>query len=707
MAHPHNTIRSRLCLAALIPCAMAFAAAQSAIAARIIYVNVVATGNIDGASWPNAYTDLQDAVADSGSPDCPCEIWIAEGTYKPDRGTGNRQTWFELPGTVAIYGGFEGWETSIEDRVLGLHETILSGDLNGDDLPIVTTSNCCVARPTELPGGCDNAACEATVGAQDPTCVAHHWHSGCEYWASILCCDLCRPTRCDNSWHVLRARVPGSNVVLDGLTIASAEAPGSNGGGVETVDATLQIRSCHFYFNDANEGSAIFMNFSTLPSGPSSVSNCEFTDNWSDDRSQTAVYMLGSPITVADCVFTNNYGGGATVLAHNGAIDRCLFANNSSEHYGGGLTATGTMIRACMFLNNRGLAGGAVEGGGATGNSMRIEHCKFLGNSAQDGGAIYSRGVVSVVNTLFTGNHADFFNSAIQHQGKLTVTGSTFCNNSAGVGGCLEVGPYGPGLLYNNIFWNNVDEYGTSAGVGSFGTLVDVRFNILQGETDTWPDNLDSDPLFSNPIGSDGIPGTLDDDLRLQPGSPAINAGDPNYAPTQGETDLDGHARILCGRTDMGAYEFGIGDYDCDQSVNLTDFANWMMCATPPLAIDPPLSPLIKGGGSSGTLIKGAGSGGAPVKGGGGRGTLIKGISGGGIPRELKYAARDGGQGPPYIALVKGRGSGPFHDARSLENPIDNRQPPIDNPCTAFDFNADGDIDLHDFSMLQQVFVRP
>ncbi len=35
-----------------------------------------------------------------------------------------------------------------------------------------------------------------------------------------------------------------------------------------------------------------------------------------------------------------------------------------------------------------------------------------------------------------------------------------------------------------------------------------------------------TDPLFVNPPGVDGIIGTLDDNLRLMPGSPAINAGD-------------------------------------------------------------------------------------------------------------------------------------------------------------------------------------
>ena len=44
-------------------------------------------------------------------------------------------------------------------------------------------------------------------------------------------------------------------------------------------------------------------------------------------------------------------------------------------------------------------------------------------------------------------------------------------------------------------------------------------------------------------------------DYRLQPDSPCINAGDPDYIPEPNETDLDGNPRVIGGRIDMGAYE--------------------------------------------------------------------------------------------------------------------------------------------------------
>jgi hypothetical protein len=55
-----------------------------------------------------------------------------------------------------------------------------------------------------------------------------------------------------------------------------------------------------------------------------------------------------------------------------------------------------------------------------------------------------------------------------------------------------------------------------------------------------------ADPLLSNPRRLD---------FHLRPGSPAMNAGDPLYAPGPAETDADGEARVLGGRLDLGADE--------------------------------------------------------------------------------------------------------------------------------------------------------
>jgi len=65
--------------------------------------------------------------------------------------------------------------------------------------------------------------------------------------------------------------------------------------------------------------------------------------------------------------------------------------------------------------------------------------------------------------------------------------------------------------------------------------------------------NIDSDPLFVDADGGDDIVGTGDDNVRLLPCSPCIDAGD-NSVVTVG-IDLDGNERIVNGTVDMGAYE--------------------------------------------------------------------------------------------------------------------------------------------------------
>jgi hypothetical protein len=54
----------------------------------------------------------------------------------------------------------------------------------------------------------------------------------------------------------------------------------------------------------------------------------------------------------------------------------------------------------------------------------------------------------------------------------------------------------------------------------------------------------------------------IEGDYHLKADSPCINAGDPNYATEPAETDLDGNARVMGGRIDIGAYETYINPTD-------------------------------------------------------------------------------------------------------------------------------------------------
>jgi hypothetical protein len=59
--------------------------------------------------------------------------------------------------------------------------------------------------------------------------------------------------------------------------------------------------------------------------------------------------------------------------------------------------------------------------------------------------------------------------------------------------------------------------------------------------------NLSLDPLFASPAA---------DDYHLQGSSPCVDAGDPAGVPPAPPTDMDGTARPVGGRVDIGADEF-------------------------------------------------------------------------------------------------------------------------------------------------------
>ncbi len=117
----------------------------------------------DGSTWARAYLDLQDALTAASADD---EIWVAKATYKPSVQTtynDPRSVSFSLKNGVAIYGGFAGTESTRNERNIQANETILSGDLIGDDgspftyrsdncYHVVTADSSVLFPPTVLDG---------------------------------------------------------------------------------------------------------------------------------------------------------------------------------------------------------------------------------------------------------------------------------------------------------------------------------------------------------------------------------------------------------------------------------------------------------------------------------------------------------------------------------------------------------------------------
>ena len=263
-----------------------------AVELRRIYVNEEApiSGNKDGTSWVNAFVELQDALTATANT-CQSEIWVARGTYQPDRGGGyilnNRNHAFVLKSGVAIYGGFNGTENALNQRNWELNKTYLSGDLAQNNF---NYTNAQFANYT------------------------------------------------DNSYHVVKSENTSTATVLDGFFIHSGNAngnfPDNSGGGIYAVSSGTQIKNCTVYFNQAVQGGGLY-NFQSSPV----IENCFFSNN-KVTLGAAGVYVRSNSYPFFyNCVFQANYvgtsspdggGGGAILNAENSAPEfiNCTISGN-------------------------------------------------------------------------------------------------------------------------------------------------------------------------------------------------------------------------------------------------------------------------------------------------------------------------------------------------------------------------------------------
>ncbi len=286
--------------------------------------------------------------------------------------------------------------------------------------------------------------------------------------------------------------------------------------------------------------------------------------------------------------FQNDGGGGLINDASSPSIRNCTFRDNIAGFGGAVYNASGAspVMTNCRFIDNTATSlGGAVYN--TTGSTPKFMRCRFLRNFAGSaGGAIYSiSSAINVVHSAFSGNLAST-GGAIQNFGSSAVLiHCTLSGNSAlALGGGL-VNSNSFAMITGSILWGNSDASGGSVESAQvFGSKPAVDYSVVQGWSGSFGGTGSSgtDPRMIDANGPDNIFGTVDDNPRLRQDSPVINLGDPNYPKVAADVDLDGHPRVLCGSVDIGAYEFGIGDFDCDRSVKTIDGAAFADCLTGP-----------------------------------------------------------------------------------------------------------------------------
>ncbi|MFH1477660.1 MAG: FG-GAP-like repeat-containing protein [Verrucomicrobiota bacterium] len=363
----------------------------------------------------------------------------------------------------------------------------------------------------------------------------------------------------------------GTDCHLEGFTVNNGYVTNAYGGGVYCVSADNVITNCVIEGNTADMGSGGGVFYGTL-------NNCVLATNTVGKYGGGA---FGSILN--NCTLISNtavYGGGA----HGSTLSNCTLNGNSVYDGGGG--ANGCTLYNCGLTNNSAIYGGGVynstltnstlsgntasDGGGAYGGTLN--NCTLMNNTATiDGGGAYDS---TLNNCTLSGNTAANDGGGARSG---TLNNCALINNTATADGggayfatlnnCKlsdNTAEAGGGTFFGTLNNCTLSKNTAALGSGNFGStlnncIVYYNYGIPQCYSSATmrctcaPDassgngNITSEPLFVDKNGGD---------YRLAAGSPCINVGDNQYAPTNvTPVDLDGNTRIWSGTVDMGAYE--------------------------------------------------------------------------------------------------------------------------------------------------------
>lgn len=537
----------------------------------IIYVNRYATGANNGTSWHDAYTDLQSALAVAQATD---QIWVAKGVYHPTNDLRDldraRTISFDIPNGVALYGGFAGIETRLDQRDWELHKTILSGDLEDNDAHtdgvVVSTDGIVGTNTRNL----------VTISNADSSTVLD---------GLIITAAQTRPDDAETFQHGAGMRIQQASPTLRNLSFFGNQAAYSGGAIAARDNSSPTISNSSFFSNASYNGGAI----SNSQSNPTLL-QALFVANSAVNGGAIFNEIQSSFIISASDFIDNRattFGGAIYNRNSSPTISYTRFAGNSAQRSGGAiynLESRPTLSRA-NFSENVAQHGGAIYN---YSSSPTIVASSFLGNQALDsGGAIsnwwYSSPTIS--SASFSGNMAQYGGAIRNHTSSLTISNASFGGNSAQSGGAIHNSLDSFSSVSNSIIWGNsssvmLDAYSSISFRSSLVEACNPNgiWNRACG-SDEGNNLADTDPLFVEPVAYTSAPTRLGD-LRLQPHSPAIDAGDNNL--NLFSTDLVGKPRISGQAIDLGSYELEYqpeqGEFIYDQSItSICD--DWLLSA--------------------------------------------------------------------------------------------------------------------------------
>jgi len=393
--------------------------------------------------------------------------------------------------------------------------------------------------------------------------------------------------------------------ILSGLTIIRGSA--GSGAAINCSNSSPKIHNCNISHNTSpGSGGGVYLSRSGAI-----IIGCTVTDNVAEGvyKSGGGIYCaddlykrVGMPAIITDCIISRNSankrGGGICAEYSWLRITNSVISNNRANYEMGGgvcLLFGDQTIRNCIITGNS--TRQRWQGGGiCAGRKAIIADCIIKENIADGaGGGIYLArgGNPQVLNCVISGNRARggkisgwiAGGGGIRCRGNPTITNCTIVNNTAEETGGALCSVDGAPELTNCILWNNDNTqiYLESSSLNvSFSDVKNGLSAItsINGDSVNWgPGNIDVDPLFADP----------NENLRLLPGSPCIDAGDSDAVPGTITTDIDGLPRFYddvhtvdTGNgsppiVDMGAYEFMPCDFEPDGDIDGFDFISFIL----------------------------------------------------------------------------------------------------------------------------------
>ncbi len=271
-----------------------------------------------------------------------------------------------------------------------------------------------------------------------------------------------------------------------------------------------------------NGGGGVTSGNTAASPGGGTITNCLITGCRSATSGGVGIGNYGLCV-IDNSIIRGNTNCGINIAATHGTgiVQNCIIENNINNEHGGGICLAGgnfpkATIRNCLIRNNLVLPGNYYGAGiyftaGCSNGSVLVANCTIVSNSSYNTSGGYG----------------------ITFLGKDPITNMVI--------NCVIVSNTSVSGKLGNIFISNPGPQSNAVGFSCSTTYQNGFKNGQNGNTTNAPGFID----FAG--GNYGFSRS----------SPCFNSG-TNQDWMTNSVDLDGHARILHGNVDMGAYELRI-----------------------------------------------------------------------------------------------------------------------------------------------------